>query len=62
MGLAAVLVVAMFVHTPVPEILASGFLLILGFFFGQNSTRGNSSAGPNWPRGLQICLRPGQRS
>lgn len=38
-GIAAALIVAMFVHTPVPEILASGFLLILGFFFGQNSSR-----------------------
>ncbi|WP_280392796.1 hypothetical protein [Nocardia wallacei] len=38
-GLAAALIVAMFIHTPVPEILANGFLLILGFFFGQNSSR-----------------------
>ncbi|MFD9550107.1 hypothetical protein ACFWBG_22120 [Nocardia salmonicida] len=34
------LVVAMFVHTDVPEILSSGFLLILGFFFGQASGGG----------------------
>ncbi|WP_157224327.1 hypothetical protein [Nocardia paucivorans] len=38
-GIAMALVVAMFTHTAVPEILSSGFLLILGFFFGQNSTR-----------------------
>jgi hypothetical protein len=29
----------MFAHTPIPETRASGFLLILGFFFGQNSGR-----------------------
>lgn len=40
LGIAGALVVAMFTHTTVPEILSSGFLLILGFFFGQNSTRG----------------------
>ncbi len=37
------LIVAMFAHTPVPEIVSSGFLLILGFFFGQNSSRGGGS-------------------
>ncbi|MFG1794528.1 hypothetical protein [Nocardia sp. NPDC049149] len=36
------LVVAMFIHTDVPEILASGFLLILGFFFGQAAGSGRS--------------------
>lgn len=41
--LAISLIVAMFIHTDVPEIVASGFLLILGFFFGQNSSRGGSS-------------------
>lgn len=44
-GMAVALIIAMFIHTPVPEILASGFLLILGFFFGQNSTRAGSSPG-----------------
>jgi len=44
-GIAAALIVAMFVHTVVPEILANGFLLTLGFFFGQNSTRNSSSPG-----------------
>lgn len=43
-GIAIALIVAMFAHTPIPEILASGFLLILGFFFGQNSTRGGGSS------------------
>ncbi|NQE88928.1 hypothetical protein [Nocardia terpenica] len=37
------LIVAMFIHTPVPEILSSAFLLILGFFFGQTTSRGSKS-------------------
>lgn len=41
------LIGAMFFHTGVPEIVASGFLLILGFFFGQNSSRGGSSGDAN---------------
>lgn len=41
------LIGGMFSHTEVPEILASGFLLILGFFFGQNSSRGGSSGDSN---------------
>ncbi|MGW5513497.1 hypothetical protein [Nocardia africana] len=32
------LIVAMFVHTPVPEVLTSMVLLILGFFFGQTTS------------------------
>ncbi|MEV0683186.1 hypothetical protein AB0I35_04885 [Nocardia sp. NPDC050378] len=47
LGIAVALIVAMFTHTEVPEILASGFLLILGFFFGQNSSRGESSGDSN---------------
>ncbi|MGW5229647.1 hypothetical protein ACWEP5_32545 [Nocardia niigatensis] len=38
------LLIAMFSHTPTPEIVANSFLLILGFFFGQTSSRGKSSA------------------
>ena len=45
--MAASLIIAMFSHTDVPEIVASGFLLILGFFFGQNSSRGGSSGDSN---------------
>ncbi|MGX1809698.1 hypothetical protein ACWIGI_28590 [Nocardia sp. NPDC055321] len=38
------LLVAMFTHTEVPELVASAFLLILGFFFGQSSSgKGDSS-------------------
>ncbi|MGW4325434.1 hypothetical protein ACWEKR_06030 [Nocardia sp. NPDC004573] len=38
-------IVGMFSHTAVPEILSSAFLLILGFFFGQSASRrgGNDS-------------------
>lgn len=32
------LIIATFVHTPVPDILANAFLLILGFFFGQTTS------------------------
>ncbi|GAB3207903.1 hypothetical protein [Nocardia tengchongensis] len=34
------LIIAMFIHTQVPEVLTSMVLLILGFFFGQTSGRG----------------------
>lgn len=47
LGFATVLVVAMFKHVEVPEILSSAFLLILGFFFGQNTARGGSSGDAN---------------
>lgn len=47
LGLATVLTVAMFKGTNIPEILSSAFLLILGFFFGQNSSRGGSSSDSN---------------
>ncbi|WP_194829606.1 hypothetical protein [Nocardia sp. XZ_19_231] len=47
LGIAVALIVAMFTNTTVPDIIASGFLLILGFFFGQNSTRGGSSGDSN---------------
>lgn len=33
------LIIGMFAHTQTPDILANGFLLILGFFFGQTSHR-----------------------
>ncbi|MEV6659461.1 hypothetical protein [Nocardia fluminea] len=46
-GLATVLSFAMFSHTEIPEILSSAFLLILGFFFGQNTSRGGSSGDAN---------------
>ncbi|MFI7527495.1 hypothetical protein [Nocardia salmonicida] len=46
-GLATVLTIATFSHTAIPEILSSAFLLILGFFFGQNSSRGGSSGDSN---------------
>ncbi|MGW4771834.1 hypothetical protein ACWEO2_27820 [Nocardia sp. NPDC004278] len=37
------LLIAMFTHTAVPEIVSSAFLLILGFFFGQTtSSKGRS--------------------
>ncbi|MBU3063194.1 hypothetical protein KO481_16865 [Nocardia sp. NEAU-G5] len=36
--LTVALIFAMFFHTPVPEILSSAFLLILGFFFGQTAS------------------------
>ncbi|MEV0080923.1 hypothetical protein AB0H58_31310 [Nocardia neocaledoniensis] len=45
--LTCALIGAMFSHTDVPEIVASGFLLILGFFFGQNSSRSGSSNDTN---------------
>lgn len=47
LGIAVALIIAMFTKTTVPDIIASGFLLILGFFFGQNSSRGGSSGGTN---------------
>lgn len=43
LGMALSFIVAMFISIEVPQILASGFLLVLGFFFGQNSDRGKSS-------------------
>lgn len=46
-GLATVLTIAMFSHTDIPEILSSAFLLILGFFFGQNTARGGTSGDSN---------------
>jgi hypothetical protein len=38
-GLTVALVVAMFIHTAVPELLANSFLIILGYFFGQTTSR-----------------------
>lgn len=35
--IAVALLIAMFTHTAVPEIVSSAFLLILGFFFGQST-------------------------
>lgn len=35
------LIIAMFLHTPVPETVTSAFLLILGFFFGQTMSARN---------------------
>ncbi|MFI2228937.1 hypothetical protein [Nocardia testacea] len=40
----AALIIAMFANTAVPEILASSFLMILGFFFGQTAGRGSVRA------------------
>ncbi|MEV6769916.1 hypothetical protein AB0N05_14945 [Nocardia sp. NPDC051030] len=41
--LSVALVIAMFCHTPVPEVLTSMVLLILGYFFGQTASgRGKS--------------------
>ncbi|MEV6527461.1 hypothetical protein AB0M43_36605 [Longispora sp. NPDC051575] len=39
LALATVLVVAMFIRLPVPELISSSFLLILGYFFGQTTGR-----------------------
>ncbi|MGW4352435.1 hypothetical protein ACWELJ_10125 [Nocardia sp. NPDC004582] len=44
LGFSVVLVVAMFLHTVVPEVLTSMVLLILGFFFGQ-TTSGKGKSG-----------------
>ena len=38
-ALAAVLIIGMFTHTTIPEIVSSAFLLILGYFFGQTTAR-----------------------
>lgn len=40
-GFSVVLVVAMWTHTEVPEVVLNMILLILGFFFGQSTARGN---------------------
>lgn len=45
--LALALISAMIWKMQIPEILSSAFLLILGFFFGQNSSRGGSSTDSN---------------
>lgn len=39
LAFATTLVIATFTHTETPEIVASAFLLILGFFFGQTTSR-----------------------
>ncbi|MEV5832816.1 hypothetical protein [Nocardia sp. NPDC052112] len=39
LAFAITLVIATFTHTETPEIVASAFLLILGFFFGQTTSR-----------------------
>ncbi|MEU4311013.1 hypothetical protein [Nocardia sp. NPDC024068] len=41
-GFSAVMVIAMFTHTEVPEIVMNMILLILGFFFGQSAAGGRS--------------------
>lgn len=45
LGIAIVLVLAMFTHTTVPEIVSSAFLLVLGYFFGQSNSRSGESRG-----------------
>jgi hypothetical protein len=42
-GLGIALVVAMFIGTPVAEVVSSAFLLILGYFFGQSTVAKDSS-------------------
>ncbi|MDX3377783.1 hypothetical protein PV390_25615 [Streptomyces sp. ME02-6991-2A] len=43
-GLAAVITVAMFTNVQVSEILTNSFLIVLGYFFGQNSDKRNAGA------------------
>ncbi|MFF3227220.1 hypothetical protein ACFYV7_30795 [Nocardia suismassiliense] len=45
MVIAVAVLIGMFTHTPIPEIVSSAFLLILGFFFGQTSSTGRSGEG-----------------
>lgn len=46
--LAVALVISMFTRTPTPTIISSAFLLILGYFFGQTTARGQErSVGRN---------------
>lgn len=45
--LTVALIVAMFLHTPVPEVLTSMVLLILGFFFGQTTGGRGTSGDPS---------------
>jgi hypothetical protein len=40
LGLGVALVVAMFTHTSITEVVANSFLLILGYFFGQAAAAG----------------------
>ncbi|MBF6173375.1 hypothetical protein [Nocardia blacklockiae] len=47
MIMATGLLVGMFTHTSTPEIISSAFLLILGFFFGQSTNRGATTAERN---------------
>ena len=42
-AIALVMMVGMFMHTEAPTVLVNAFLLILGFFFGQNTGGGKSS-------------------
>lgn len=46
-GFSAVMVIAMFTHTVVPEVVVNMILLILGFFFGQSSAGGRGGRGGN---------------
>ncbi|MFG3524897.1 hypothetical protein ACGF5S_31890 [Nocardia nova] len=42
-AIALVMMVGMFMHVETPEVLVNAFLLILGFFFGQNASGGTGS-------------------
>ncbi|MFI9649049.1 hypothetical protein ACIHAA_22450 [Streptomyces sp. NPDC052040] len=44
-GLATVITVAMFLKVQVTEILTNSFLIVLGYFFGQNSDKGRTGSG-----------------
>jgi len=45
LGLGAALIVAMFTHTVTTEVVTNSFLLVLGYFFGQATTRGFRGGG-----------------
>lgn len=46
-ALTAALIVGMFTHVTAPEVLANAFLLILGYFFGQATSRDRSKSSSN---------------
>jgi uncharacterized membrane protein len=46
LGLGITLVVGMFTHVAAPDVITNAFLLILGYFFGQSTTRSHQLRSP----------------
>jgi hypothetical protein len=55
LGLGITLIVGMFTHVAAPDVITNAFLLILGYFFGQSTTRIRQLRSP----GMQMLNDPG---